>query len=126
MSDTDFHAPPVIPPFPVSPPPIQRFSPGPPQPPQEGNGLAIASTVLGIVSFVLGGPFCSVPGVILGHISLGKIRRGAMSREARGFARAGIILGWINIALVVGGLFLLVWFFFASHAGRVSPFVYSL
>ncbi len=83
--------------------------------------------VLGIASFVLGGPFCSVPGVILGHISLGKIRRGVMSRDARGFAMAGTVLSWINIALaVVCIVIFLGLFFFAGNAGRVSPFVYSL
>jgi len=99
-------------------------------PPQEGNGLAIASMVLGIVSFVLCGPFCSVPAVILGHISLGKIRRGVMSQDAKGFAMAGTLLGWINLALAAVGLFfVLLWVglaILAGGAGHVSPFVYAL
>ncbi len=124
MNDTDFQSAPVVPPVPSSPPPIQ---PRPPAPPQEGNGLAIASMVLGIVSFVVCGPLCSIPAVILGHMSLGKIRRGDMSQEARGFAMAGTILGWINLALVaIGVIVFLGLVLFAGNAGRVSPFVYSL
>jgi uncharacterized membrane protein len=119
MNETAFqNAPPV--------PPPPTITPGSP-PAREGNGQAIASLVLGIVSFVLCGPFCSIPAVILGHISLGKIRRGVVSRDARGFALAGTVLGWVNIALVVIGLLSFVALvLFAGNAGRVSPFVYSL
>ncbi len=120
MNETDFQAPPTA----------SVFQPAPPPPPQEGNGLAIASMVLGIVSFVLCGPLCSVPAIILGHISLGKIRRGAMSQEARGFAMAGTILGYINILMVALGLFFVLFMgglaFLAGGAGHVSPFVYQL
>jgi hypothetical protein len=122
MNDTDFQSPPVVPPS--SPPPIQPISP---EPPQEGNGLAIASMVLGIVSFVLCGPVCSVPAVILGHMSLGRIRCGVMSPDSRGFAMAGTILGWINIALVLLAMMVMIGLtLLAGNAGRVSPFVYAL
>ncbi len=64
----------------------------PPQAPALGNGQAIAGMVLGISSFVLCGPLCSVPAVILGHMTLEKVRRGVVSQDARGFAMAGTIL----------------------------------
>ncbi len=103
----------------------------PPPPPTAGNGQAIASMVLGILSYVLCcGPLCSVPAVVLGHLSLGKIRRGVMSQDARGFALAGTLLGWINIALValVFGFMLLSMGFalFTGGATHVSPFIYKL
>ena len=107
-------------------PPIPPDPQGPVTP-QEGNGQAIASMVLGILSFVFCGPFFSVPAVILGHMCLGKVRNGVMSQDARGFAMAGTILGWINLGLfILGAGIMLLFAFFASGAGRVSPFTYQL
>ena len=98
-----------------------------PAAPKEGNGLAIASMVLGILSFVFCGPLFSVPAVILGHMCLGKIRSGAMPQDARGFAMAGTILGWVNLALfILAAGVMLLFTIFAGGAGRVSPFTYQL
>lgn len=106
------------------------FAPSSLPPPTEGNGQATASMVLGIVSFVLCGPFCSIPAVILGHISLGKIRRGVVSQDARGFALAGTLLGWINLVLVAIGIIAMLFMMglaaLSSNAGHVSPFIYRL
>ncbi len=71
---------------------------------QESNGLAIASMVLGIISFVCGGPFAALPAVICGHLANGKIRRGEMARDAKGFATAGLVLGYINLAVITLGV----------------------
>ena len=50
-----------------------------------------------------------------------------MSRDARGFALAGTLAGWVNIVLVVViALCMIGFMFFAGNAGRVSPFVYAL
>jgi hypothetical protein len=107
----------------VNPPDLPNQRPAP----QEGNGQAIASMVLGILSFVACGPIFSVPAIILGKIALDKIRRGVMSPDSQSFAKAGTILGWINLALFVAGFALFVLFFVvsASGAGRVSPFIYK-
>lgn len=53
-------------------------------PTRKGNGFAVASLVLGIVSFCLG-PFTGVIGSILGFVGLGK-------PTGKGMATAGIIL----------------------------------
>jgi len=89
----------------------------------EGNGLAIASMVLGIISFVCGGPFTSLPAVICGHLATGKIRRGEMAPDAKGFATAGLVLGYINLVLsvlVIGGYILLI--AFALVGSQVGAF----
>ncbi len=116
MNNTPYDAVPNVPPVPRT--------------PQEGNGLAIASMVLGILSFVLCGPLCSIPAVILGHMSLGRIRRGVMPPDSRNFALVGTIIGYVNIALVALGILWMMVFvgfaYFSGNAGHVSPFVYKL
>ena len=66
----------------------------------ETSGKAIASLVLGIL-----GPFtCAILGIIaipLGHAALSDIRARPGVLVGDGLAKAGIILGWINVALLV-------------------------
>lgn len=60
------------------------------------NGLAIASMVLGIIWLWWVG---SVLAVIFGHVSLGQIKR--TGQQGRGMAIAGLVLGYIGIAMFV-------------------------
>ncbi len=101
-------------------------SAGPPPAPHntQSSGSAIASMVLGILSFLFCGPLFSVPAVILGHGVLGKIRRGELSGDSRGFAMAGLILGYINLGIFA--LMILLVVLAGFRGGHVSPFVYSL
>jgi hypothetical protein len=86
------------------------YEPSPPK-----NDLAVWSLVTGILSFV----FCPL---LLG---IAAIVTGTMSRKAadqglannRGMGTAGLILGWINVALVVLGI---AFFIFALAAGLLS------
>jgi hypothetical protein len=57
--------------------------------------------VLGILSFVFCGPLFAVPAVILGHLSLKKIRLELMRGDARSFAVAGLVLGYVNLAIFI-------------------------
>ena len=126
MSDTDFQEPQVISVPPFWPPP-RPVAPKPPQPPQEGNGQAIASMVLGILSFVFCGPLLSVPAVILGHMALNKVRQGLIPADARGFAMAGLVLGYVNLAVFVFIVIPYILFAAFGHgAGPVAPFIYKL
>ena len=63
------------------------------------NGLAVASLVLGIVGWTV----CigSILAVVFGFVARTQIQdsRGAQSGE--GMAKAGIILGFVGIALVI-------------------------
>ena len=56
------------------------------------NGLAIATFVLSLCGFSL------LP-VILGHISLNQINR--TGEAGRGFAIAGLVIGYLTIAAIV-------------------------
>lgn len=78
--------------------------PGPSQqapPSTEGtHGLAVASLVLGILSYFCLGPLLSIPAIITGHMALSKIKHAADSKSGKGIAIAGLILGYGNIVVV--------------------------
>lgn len=97
---------PVVEPTPVV-EPVQTYTPVEPTPaytydtnsytaPAEnpGNGLSIASLILGIAGIVCCIPPCSIVGLILGIVAKNK---GSKS----GMATAGIVLGAIGCALTV-------------------------
>ncbi len=64
------------------------------------NGLAIASLVLGIVGWVPCG-VGSVVAIVLGFVARNQIRQSQGRQGGDGLALAGIILGFVGIALVV-------------------------
>ncbi|MCO7271986.1 DUF4190 domain-containing protein [Cellulosimicrobium cellulans] len=73
------------------------------------NNLAIWSLVLGIASFVLScGFFTGIPAVIVGNAAKRAVAEGQADND--GMATAGIILGWVAIALSVIGLLSLLIF----------------
>jgi len=73
-------------------------SSAPPQPPAalRTSGLAIASLVLGILSFGLW-ILAGLPAVICGHVSLSQIKKAAGTIGGRGLAIAGLITGYLGI-----------------------------
>jgi hypothetical protein len=77
--------------------PAAPYAPGGPVP--GTNGLAIAALVCGIFGF-----FCFIPAIlalVFGYISRSQIRQTGGLQPGRGMATAGIVLGWIWIALTV-------------------------
>ncbi|MGI5292351.1 DUF4190 domain-containing protein [Nonomuraea polychroma] len=82
---------------------------GPPQQPRSTNGMAVASLVLGIIGLIFCG-VTSIPGVILGHVAMNKIKR--TGEEGQGMAVAGLVTSYITVVLwalcwlVFGGLWL--------------------
>ena len=64
--------------------------------PQKTSGLAITSLVLGIFLFF---PL-SIPAVIFGHIALSQIKKGVGRIGGRGLAIAGLVLGYLGIAMI--------------------------
>lgn len=64
--------------------------------------MAVASLILGI----LGIPFALylVPGslaLIFGNVALTQMRRASEPQNGRGMAIAGVVLGWISLAIFV-------------------------
>ena len=70
----------------------------------KNSGLATTSLVLGILSLVLTviciGPLLAVPAVICGHIALSQIKRAGGMLGGRGLATAGLVTGYISLALI--------------------------
>lgn len=62
--------------------------------------LAIWSLVLGILSFLLAG-LTALPAVICGHLALGKIKRSAGTQTGGGLAIAGLITGYLGVAILM-------------------------
>jgi hypothetical protein len=96
--------PPTQAPGPLPPPPPP--GPGPfHQPPYgygavatETNGMAIASLVLGLVWMCGLG---SILALVFGYQAKGQIDRSNGTQTGRGLAVAGIVLGWIGVAVLV-------------------------
>jgi hypothetical protein len=87
--------PPLPPPLagaPQSAQPVVYVSQGP-----RTNGLAIASMVLGIVWVYWVG---SILAVIFGHVALSQIKRSQGAQRGSGMAIAGLVLGYIGIAVL--------------------------
>ncbi len=77
-------------------------APAPPAPPymqQETDGKAVASLVLGLLSFLLSF-LTGIPAIILGHMSRGEIRRSGGRLKGDGMAVAGLVLGYISVAFI--------------------------
>lgn len=68
------------------------------------NHCALASLILS-VAFVILGPFGSIPGIVCGRIALREYKNAGVS-EGRGMAKAGIVIGWIGLALFVMAMFI--------------------
>jgi len=85
--------------------PLPPTEPTPPhsQPPKKG--LAIASLVLGILSVT--GLFClaGLPAIITGHIASDRARNAPERYGGAGFAKAGMVMGYVSIFLT---LFLMI------------------
>jgi hypothetical protein len=92
------------------PPPVPpQAYPAPPYLAQRTNGLAVASLVLGIVSFFCLGFLFPVPllAIVFGHLALDRIARSGGAEKGRGLAIAGLVLGWVFIVPVL--IAALVW-----------------
>jgi hypothetical protein len=81
------------------------------------SGLAIASMVCGIISMIL----CvyhgllGLPAVICGHLALSQINSSPLPMAGRGMAIAGVVMGYLGIALSVGFVAFFVFAISASH-----------
>ncbi len=102
VSDLDRLVLDVLPPPPPAPPPAPvyqpYYQPVPYTPPQTTNGLAVASLVAGIFwVWWLG----SVLAVVFGHVALNQIEKSGGRESGRGMAIAGLVLGYMGVAVLV-------------------------
>jgi predicted metal-binding membrane protein len=107
--------------------PTPRYDPPPPAPGTTyvgTNGFAVASLVLGIAGFTVFPFVPSLLALIFGYKGKREIDRSNGQQTGRGLAVAGIVLGWVAIALlilVVLGAFLLL-SVSAVRSGGYFPF----
>jgi hypothetical protein len=78
------------------------------------NTLAIISLVASIAGIVILWGIGSIAGVICGHISLSQIKK--TGEQGRGMAVAGLIVGYVGIALALIGVII----FFAIFAAVMA------
>ena len=103
--DPAYPPPPVIPSAPYPPPPAYPYPPSygapyaAPMPYQRANGFAITSLVCGILGFCAGGAFAAIPAIVFGHIALAQINQLGGMEQGRGMAIAGLVMGYIYLAL---------------------------
>jgi hypothetical protein len=94
--------------------PLQAPAPGAPYAPgpyplraQTSNGKATAALVLGIVGILFCPLVCSLLAIILGSTAKNEIAASGGYQTGESNARAGIILGWIGLA--IGAIFGIIW-----------------
>src|SRR6266446_2962713 len=63
------------------------------------NGLAVAALVCGVAQIAFLGPLVGIPAIILGHVARSRIRQ--TGEQGAGMALAGLILGYIGLALFI-------------------------
>jgi Domain of unknown function (DUF4190) len=71
------------------------------------NGFAVAALVLGILGFVA----CGIPAVlalVFGYKARKQIDASGGVQAGRGMAKAGIVLGWVWIGLLIAYLALVI------------------
>ena len=83
------------------------LAPGGYFPSVRNSGLAIASMVLGILGLLLC-QLISIGGVIYGHLALAEIKRSDGGLSGRGMAIAGLITGYLGVAVVLLGILVVV------------------
>ena len=81
------------------------------------NGMAIASMILGILSIPLifaycAGTPCAILAVVFGHLARGRARRGETA--GGGMALAGLICGYVTLAVVLAVVILFAVFIAAA------------
>jgi len=65
--------------------------------PQQTNGLAVVSLVMGIIWY---GWIGSILALIFGYIAKSQIDALQGRQKGRGFAIAGIVLGWVGVGIL--------------------------
>jgi hypothetical protein len=78
------------------------------------NGLAVASFVCGLLQMFMG--ITTIPAIVLGHMARKQIRQSG--QQGDGLAVAGLVLGWLGVALFA--LFAVVVAVAAAKSGAIQ------
>lgn len=82
------------------------------------SSLAVVSLVFGILAWLLLPFIGALVAIICGHLARGEIRRAPIDNriEGDGMAVAGLVLGYVQLALFALGIFLLIALLFFGFA----------
>ena len=80
--------------------------------------LALLSLICGVLSWVAFPILGSLVAIVAGHAALGQLRRSNFDQPGANLARAGLILGWLQIAVII--LASAFWIGLALLAGALS------
>ncbi|MBX7213608.1 MAG: DUF4190 domain-containing protein [Thermoflexales bacterium] len=83
---------------PQYPPAQQPYGAPMPVVPQQ-NSMALISLIVSIASFVTIPIILGIVGIVLGNKAKGEIAASNGMQTGEGLAKAGVIIGWVNIAL---------------------------
>jgi len=70
-------------------------------PPQQTDGKAVGSLVLGILSLTCASLFTGIPAIILGHLAHSNIRKSNGRLTGQGMAIAGLIMGYVSVVIFI-------------------------
>lgn len=79
-------------------------------------GLAIASLVCGLIGIITCTFVTGIAAVVCGHMALSRIPEDGGNSNARGLAVAGLVMGWLSVAVMV----LIILFFVGAFFTAVS------
>lgn len=80
-------------------------------PARSTNTMAVVSLVFGILSWVMIPAIGAIVAIITGHMARAEIRRNQNQMDGDGMAVAGLVLGYLQLALLIIGVLLLILFF---------------
>jgi hypothetical protein len=83
------------------------------------NGLAVAALICGVAQIAFLGPLVGIPAIILGHVARSRIRQ--TGEQGAGMALAGLILGYIGLALTVLFVIILIAVASSVQTGTARP-----
>lgn len=78
---------------------------------RQTSAMAIVSLVAGMLGWSLLPVIGSVVAIVTGHLARGEIRRRPEALEGDGLAVAGLVLGYLMVAMTVVGLLFIFLFF---------------
>jgi hypothetical protein len=82
------------------------------------NGIAITGLVCGILGLCAVGLFAAIAAIVFGHIALAQIIRFGGMGQGRGLAIAGLVMGYLFLALM---MLYLIFFFGLVAVPIVQP-----
>jgi hypothetical protein len=86
---------------------------------EQPEPLAIASLVLGILGFLTAG-LTTIPAIVTGHLALARVKRART--DGHGMAMAGVVMGYLQVAIGIVLVLLVLGIFAMSGFGGGGDF----